>query len=126
MAAADPKHWTALAGDSLLRLAVLVVLRNERPEIVDLFLVLDAGKRHLRAGNLGLRVLDVFLELSLAPGDAGILVGVGVGIALDRAGLAAVQPVEHGADLVLGAFADRMAGHALVEGDLAGRDVLRQ
>src|ERR1700676_2993512 len=92
-----------------LCLAVLVELRNIGPEVVDLFLVLDAGKRHLGAGDLRLGVLDVFLELRLVPGDARILVGVGVGIIRRRAGLAAVEPVQLRADLVLGAFADRVA-----------------
>src|ERR1700738_5321332 len=110
---------------SLFRFSVLVVLRKERPEIVDFLLVLDAGEYHFGARNLRLRVLDVFLELALIPGDAGILVGVGVGIALGGAGLAAVQSVELGADLVLGAFADRVAGDAFVERGLAGRDILR-
>src|ERR1700719_4855144 len=46
----------------LLGFSVLVVLRDEGPEIVDLFLVLDAGEGHLGTGHLRLRVLDVFLE----------------------------------------------------------------
>src|ERR1700730_8656085 len=96
----------------LFGLSVLVVLRKERPEIVDFLLVLEAGEDHLGGGNLGLRILDVFLELALIPGDAGILVGVGVGITLGRARFAAIQSVEFRADLVPGAFADRMAGQA--------------
>src|SRR5258706_8428456 len=116
----------ACAARALLDLSVLVVLREERPEIVDFFLVLDAGECHFGAGNLRLRILDVFLELGLVPGDAGILVGVRVGITLSRAGLAAVEPVHLRANLVLGALADRMAGHAFVERGLAGRDILRQ
>src|SRR5438445_11540862 len=110
----------------LLRLAVLVELRDVGPEVARLFLVLDAGEDNLGAGDLRLGILDVVEELILAPGDAGILVGVGIGIALDGAGLAAIEAVEHGADLVLGAIADRVAGHALVERGLAGIGVLRQ
>src|SRR5258706_15083200 len=116
----------ACAARALLDLSVLVVLREERPEIVDFFLVLDAGECHFGAGNLRLRILDVFLELGLVPGDAGILVGVRVGITLSRAGVAAVEPIEFRADLVLGAFADRVTGHALIERGLASRDVLRE
>src|ERR1035441_2253793 len=82
----------------LLGLAVLVVLRDIRPEIVDLFLVLDAGEGHLGAGNLRLRILDVFLELGLVPGDAGVLVGVRVVIVRGGAGLAAVAPVTQTGD----------------------------
>src|SRR3974390_1193823 len=113
-------------GSLALDLAVLVELRNEGPEIVDLFLVLDPRKDHLGARNLRLRVLDVFLELGLVPGDAGILVGVGIIIVGRGAGLAAVDPVELRPDLVLGALSDRVTGKALVERRLAGLGVLRQ
>src|ERR1700730_9386686 len=111
---------------SLLRLAVLIEGRDVGPEVVGLLLVLDAGQDHLGAGDLSPGVLDVLEELFLVPGDAGILVGVGIGIIRRGAGLAAVEPVELGADLVLGAVADRMAGHAFVERGLAGGGVLRQ
>src|SRR6202048_5619070 len=104
----------ALRG-ALLGLSVLVVLREKRPQIAGFFLVLDAGEYHLGTGDLRLRGLDVVLEFGLAPGDAGILVGVRIGIIRRRAGLAAVQPIELRADLVLGAFADRVTGHAFVE-----------
>jgi len=58
--------------------------------------------------------------------DAGILVGVRIGITLSRAGVAAVEPVKLWADLVPGAFADRVARHAFIERGLAGRDILRE
>src|ERR1700687_1802677 len=111
---------------AVLVLSALVVWRETRPQIAGFFLVLDAGEYHLGTGDLRLRVLDVVLEFGLAPGDAGILVGVRIGIIRRRAGFAAVEPVELRADLVLGAFADRMTGHAFVERRLAGGDVLRQ
>src|SRR5262245_16962463 len=100
---------------ALLRLSILLELRNVGPEVVSLFLVLDAGKYHLGAGNLGVGLLDVFEERLLAPRDAGVLVGIRIGIALGGSGLATVQPVEFWTDLVLGAFADRVASEALVE-----------
>src|SRR5439155_9752212 len=109
-----------------LRLAVLVERGDIGPEIVGLLLVLDAGEHHLGAGNLALRILDVFEEHILAPGDAGVLVGVRIGIALHSARLAAVEPVQNGAYLVLGTVADRMAGQAFVERGFAGGSVLRQ
>src|SRR6476661_428335 len=109
-----------------LGLSVLVVLRQKRPEVAGFLLVLDSGEYHLGTGDLCLRVLDVVLELGLVPGDAGVLVGVRIGITLSRAGMAAVEPVELRADLVLGAFADRVAGYAFIERGLAGRDVLRE
>src|ERR1700693_3062002 len=133
-----PETWAAAYGSlrsqgrhihrgfRLLRLAVLVVLRDVGPEIAGFLLVLDAGERHLGSGNLRLRVLDVVLEFGLVPGDAGILVGVGVIVIRRGAGLAAVEPVEFRPDLVLGVFADRVTGEALVEGRLAGCGVLRQ
>src|SRR5262249_33223076 len=61
------------------------------PQIADLLLVLDAGEDHLGAGDLGARIADVFLERVLAPGDAGVLVGLGVIVALDAARMAAIE-----------------------------------
>src|SRR5258708_13227833 len=120
-----PGTSPAPTGASLL-LSVLVVLLEKRPEVAGFLLVLDSGEYHLGAGNLCLGVLDVVLELGLVPGDARILVGIRVGITLSRAGVAAVEPIEFRADLVLGAFADRVTGHALIERGLASRDVLRE
>src|SRR5258706_16054856 len=110
----------------LLGLSVLVVLLKKRPEIAGFLLVLDSGEYHLGTGNLRPGVLDVVLELGLVPGDAGILVGIRVGITLRRAGVAALEPVEFRADLVPGAFPDRVAGNAFIERSLSGRDVLRE
>src|SRR6476660_5610283 len=136
-------HGVLLASLSVPRVSIIADLLRERrkarylvfqpcriaretPRGRRLLLVLDAGEYHLGARNLRLRVLDVLLELSLVPGDAGILVGIGVGITLRRAGVAAVEAIEFRADLVLGAFADRVTGHAFIERSLAGRDVLRE
>ena len=110
----------------LLLLALGVELLEVGPQIGALVFVLDAGEHHLGAGNLGARILDVFVEHGLVPGDAGILVRVGVIVALDGAGLAALEAVEHGADLVLGVRADRMAGQALLERVFARGEVLRR
>ena len=76
-------------------------IREVGPEVVGLLLVLDAGEHHLGAGDLRLRVLDVFEELILVPGDAGILVGLGIGIPFDGAGLTAVDPFSSGPTLFL-------------------------
>src|SRR5260370_12434606 len=97
-----PGTSPAPTGASLL-LSVLVVLREKRPEVAGFLLVLDAGEYHLGAGNLCLGVLDVVLELDLVPGDAGILVGIRVGITLRRAGVAAPPPSECPAEPALGA-----------------------
>src|SRR5579872_6494273 len=103
----------------LFHLAVFVELRNVSPEVVGFRVVLDAGKHHLGAGDFRPRVLDVFLEGGGVPGDAGVLVGIGVIVVRRGTRLAAVEPVELRADLVLGVLANRMAGHAFVEGCFA-------
>src|SRR5580698_4783406 len=102
---------------SLLALdaAVGFELADISPEIVDLLRVLDAGKNHFGAGHHAARILDVFLELRLVPDDAGVLIGVGIIEAVDAARMTAVEAVQHGADLVLGAVADGMTGQAFVE-----------
>src|SRR6516165_603802 len=110
----------------LLLLSVLVELRDVGPEILGFLLVLDACEGHFGVGNLCLGVLDVVEELVLVPGDAGVLVGIGIAEAFHRAGLAAVEAVQHGADLVLGVLADRVAGEAFLERGLARGGILRQ
>src|SRR5687768_13308427 len=103
-----------------LLLAARVELLEVGPEAGDLVLVLDPGEHHLGAFDLGARVLDVLAERRVVPGDAGILVRIGVVVALDGAGLAAFQAVEQRADLVLGILSDCMAGQALLERVLPG------
>src|SRR5580704_18837405 len=107
---AKSRRWHARVRLLLLDAAVGVELADIGPQIGDLLLVLDAGEDHLSAGYLGPRVLDVVLEFRLAPDDAGILVGVGIGEIGDAAGMPAVDAVELRADLVLCVVADRMAG----------------
>lgn len=74
--------------------------RNIRDEVVPVLVLLEAAERHLCAGNVLLGVLEVFEHGVLVPGDALLLVGVGVGEAVDRARLAAKDAVERGANLV--------------------------
>src|SRR5215216_1719934 len=105
-------------------MAVGTELLEVGPQIGDFLVVLDPGENHLGAGYLGSRILDVILERILAPGDPRILVGLGISIALDGAGLAALEPVEHRADLVLGIIADRMARQTFPERLLARCDIL--
>ena len=66
-----------------LLLAVGRELVEEIPQVAGLLLALDADEHHLGAGDLGLRILDVFLERRLAPGDPGILVGGTIVVAFD-------------------------------------------
>src|ERR1700750_3391951 len=75
----------------LLLIAVRLVLGEISPQVVALLLVLDARENHLGAGDLGARVGDVFLEHRRIPGDARVLVGVAVAVALRRTGLAALE-----------------------------------
>src|SRR5689334_11539774 len=104
----------------LLLAAVGLELADIGPQVVDLLVVLDAGEEHLGALNHPARILDIFLELGLAPGDARILVGVAVIVAGGRPRLAAVEAVELRTNAVLGALADLVAGHALLENGFAG------
>src|SRR3954464_5556104 len=78
---------TRIKPGSLL-LAGGVELAEIGPKIVALVLAADAGEHHLGAGNLGARIGDVFLEYGFVPGDAGILVRLGVVVVGGTAGLA--------------------------------------
>ena len=69
----------------------LVVLVQKGNQILDLLLVLQPGKRHLRSGHFCLRVLDVFGECRFVPGNAGVLVGRRVAETLDGAGRIILQ-----------------------------------
>lgn len=89
-----------------------------RDQVVPVLVLLQAAEGHLGAGDVLLGVLEVrelrrglaFADLGvwqletyqgiLGPGDALLLVGVGVGVAVDGAGLAAEETVERGADHV--------------------------
>jgi hypothetical protein len=76
------------------------LLLKEGDEIVAVLGLLETTESHLGAGDVLLGVLEVLEEGVLVPGDALLLVGVGVGVALNLTGLAAEKAVEHGADLV--------------------------
>src|SRR4029077_18241923 len=102
----------------------LVELRDVGPEVAPLLLVLDAWENHLGAWDFGSRVRNVFEEHVLAPGDAGVLVGIRVAVIRGGTGFAAVDPVQLRTDLVLGAVADRVTGKALLERGFTGGDVL--
>jgi hypothetical protein len=62
--------------------------------------LLEATEGHLGARNVLLGILEVLEESVLVPVDTLLLVGVGVGEALDLTGLAAEDTVELRADLV--------------------------
>jgi hypothetical protein len=62
--------------------------------------LLEATEGHLGARNVLLGVLEVLEESVLVPVDTLLLVGVGVGEALDLTGLAAEDTMELRADLV--------------------------
>ena len=73
---------------------------EEGDEVVAVLGLLEATEGHLGAGDVLLGVLEVVEERVLVPGDALLLVGVGVRVTGDLAGLAAEETVELGADLV--------------------------
>lgn len=83
--------------------------KNIRNEVVPVLVLLETAKGHLGAGDELLGVLEVVEEGVLVPLDTLLLVGVGVGEALDGAGLAAKKTVESGADLVAAAGLEGVA-----------------
>lgn len=78
-------------------------------EILAVLLLLQATESHLGSGDVLLGVLEVSEEGVIVPGDALPLVGVGVGVALDRSGLAAEETVQSRTDLVGTALLDSVA-----------------
>jgi len=82
---------------------------NIRDEVVPVLLLLETTEGHLGTGDELLGVLKVVEEGLLVPGDALLLVGIGVGVALNGAGLAAEKAVESGADLVAAASLEGVA-----------------
>ena len=93
-------------------------------EVSALLLLLDAGEGHLGAGHELLGVLEVHVEHLGGPGHAGLEVGLGVGEALDGAGLAADDAEQVGADSVSSALGGGVAlGSAALEQLLSLGDV---
>src|SRR5258705_2774162 len=122
-----PRRRNAAARAGSLRLAVLVEMAEIGPEIADLLGILHARKGHAGAGHLLQWIGDVFLEDPLAPGDAGTLHGIGIGVVRKRAGKAAVEAVERRSELDRRALARGMAREApRLERRLAFGPILRQ
>lgn len=82
---------------------------NLRNQVIPVLLLLQAAESHLGTGDVLLGVLEVGEERVVLPGDALALVGVGVGVALDGARLAAEEAVQRRADLVAAAVLDGVA-----------------
>src|SRR5215213_11056282 len=97
---------------NLLLLTLGVELLEVRPETIDFLVVLDTRECHPGAGNLLHRVLDVFVEGVVLPGDAGALVGLGIIESGEGAGGAALEAIERRSELDLRAFAGVMAWQA--------------
>ena len=76
------------------------LLLEEGDEVVAVLGLLETTESHLGARDVLLGVLEVLEERVLVPGDALLLVGIGVRVAIDLTGLAAEEAVEHGTDLV--------------------------
>src|SRR5882724_7300271 len=96
----------------LLLLAVGAELLEIGPKVGDVLVVLDSDERHASAGHLLHRRADVLGEGLVGPGDAGILVGLGIIEAVHGAGLAAVEPVLRRSELDPRLLPDVMAGRA--------------
>lgn len=82
---------------------------NLRNQVVPVLLLLETTEGHLGAGEVLLGVLEVGEEGLLVPGDAGLLVGVGVAVASDGTGLATEEAVQERADLVAAVLLDGVA-----------------
>lgn len=74
--------------------------KNLRNQVLPVCRLLETTEGHLGAGEVLLGVLKVVEEGLVLPGDAGLLVGVGVGVAVNGTALAAEEAVQGGADLV--------------------------
>src|SRR5437016_7272325 len=98
-----------------LDVAVSVELFEIGPQIVDLLRIGNSGEGHFGPCDLGLRAPDIVFERRLVPYQARILVGFGIIETCHRAGMAAVEPVKIGSDLVFRAGTDGMAWQALVK-----------
>lgn len=80
-----------------------------RNQVLPILLLLETTESHLGAGDVLLGVLKVSEEGVVVPGDALLLVGIGVGVAVDRASLAAEKTVQSGTNLVAAVLLDGVA-----------------
>src|ERR1700743_2096598 len=81
-------------------------------DIVNVLILRQTRENHLGAGNLGARVFQIFLQGRVVPGEAGVLVGIAIGVVWWGAGLAANDAVEHRSNGILGRLANLVAGPA--------------
>src|SRR5665213_3174849 len=93
-------------------------------DIVNVLFLRQTREDHLGAWNLAARVLQIFLQGRLVPSDAGILVGIAIGVARISTGLAANDAVEHRSNGILGALADLVASPAFEKHLLAKSGIL--
>src|SRR6202041_3741720 len=93
-------------------------------DIVNLLRIFQAWKGHFCTRYLGLRILDVFAESCFIPGDSAILVRGRIAVAFNNRSLSPEEPVEHGANCVLGVLPDLVTRLALDENLLARSRVL--
>lgn len=83
--------------------------KNLRNQVISVCRLLETTEGHLGAGEVLLGVLKVVEEGLVLPGDAGLLVGVGVGVAINGTALAAEEAVQGGADLVAAVLVNGVA-----------------
>lgn len=87
----------------------MVTGENLRNQVIPVLLLLQATESHLGAGDVLLGVLEVREEGLFVPLDALLLVGIGVGVAVNGTRLAAKQAVQGRADLVAAAILNGVA-----------------
>jgi len=78
-------------------------------QVVAVIGLLQPSESHLGTGNVLLGVLEVLEQGVLVPINALLLVGIGVGVSLDLAGLASEESVESGPGLAGSAGLDGVA-----------------
>ena len=74
--------------------------KNLRNQILPVLLLLETTESHLGTGDVLLGVLEVVEESLVVPLNTLLLVGVGVGVAIDGTRRAAKETVQGRADLV--------------------------
>src|SRR5262249_51117886 len=107
-----PPGYGANATRLLLLRAVSPELLEIGPQVLDFLGVAHAREGHASAGNFLHRTANELLEHSLVPGDAGVLHRVRIVEAIERASLAAVDPVERRSELDLRIGPGIVAGRA--------------
>src|SRR5665647_329994 len=109
----------------LLLLAIRPELLEVSQQIAHLLLILQTGIDHFRAGNFGPRILDIFAESRLVPGDTRVFVRSRIRVACKGPRGAADHAVQHRPDRIFCGLADLMARLAHAKNLFTSRSILR-